>query len=75
MDTDRLIDHVKELISRCGVNDCDEMEKHIESLKELTKYKEKENKSRQWSVYDCKSKNKNGNGSGDPSDAGRSFLK
>lgn len=75
MDTDRLIDHVKELISRCGVNDCDEMEKHIESLKELTKYKDMENKSSQSSVNDGKNKNINGNGSGDTSEAGLSFLK
>ena len=44
MDTNTLIDHVKELINRCGIKECDEMGKHIESLKELTRYKDMEDK-------------------------------
>ena len=29
MDTNTLIDHVKELINRCGIKECEEMGKHI----------------------------------------------
>lgn len=60
MDTNTLIDHVKELINRCGIKECDEMGKHIESLKELTRYKDMEDKRNQSSVKS----NANGNKSG-----------